>query len=165
MIRRPPSLLLAVCLWFLLEYGTFLLVVHFAGLSGAIFLGVVTMLIGILILRKLGRGAARRLRDALDGGSFSDRKVLDGVLSALGAIFLILPGFITDLIGLALAAPSLRQWLGRRIGGRARQKPASRPNTIDLDPQEWNTVDAKATAQPVPRSNRSKIAKQAPDTL
>ena len=37
----------------------------------------------------------------------------------LGALFLILPGFITDLIGLALIPPLGRQWIMRRFGCRS----------------------------------------------
>lgn len=165
MIRRPPSVLLGLCLWLLLEYAAFLLVAHFAGIAGAIMLGLGTMILGIVILRNLGRGAARHLREALDRGRFSDGHILDGFLSALGAILLILPGFISDLIGLTLAAPSMRQWIARRFGGKPGQRPSPPNDTIDLSPGEWHQVDANLPAQNMPQPRRSKITRQAPDIL
>ena len=41
-------------------------------------------------------------------------------LIALGAVLLILPGFLTDMIGLALLVPPLRMVVIARIGSRLR---------------------------------------------
>ncbi len=45
----------------------------------------------------------------------SREAVLDGTLAGLGAVLLILPGFVSDLVGLALAAPSIRFWVTERL--------------------------------------------------
>ncbi len=72
--------------------------------------------------------------------------MFDGLIRAIAAFLLILPGFISDLAGLALAAPSLRQVLVRRFGG-ADAVPAAgsgRRKIVDLAPEEWTSFDRQA---------------------
>ena len=66
--------------------------------------------------------------------------------SAIAAFLLILPGFISDLAGLALAAPSLRQMLVRRFGGAGADPAAgyARRKIVDLAPEEWTSFDRQA---------------------
>jgi UPF0716 protein FxsA len=140
---RHVKLLLAG--WLLSEVLLFALVVREAGLGGALVLGIVTSLIGVTSLRRLGRGAIGTLRTAMGGQAAPEGALLDGVLAALGAFLLIVPGFVSDLVGLALLTPSLRQAMVARFGGslarvRAPRRPPP-PGVIDLDPQEWSVSD------------------------
>ncbi len=86
--------------------------------------------LGSLLLRSQGRSVWRRFNDALAAGRMPHRAVLDGVLVIFGGAFLITPGFLTDVLGLALLIPPTRgvvrravaRRLGRRVavGGTAR---------------------------------------------
>jgi UPF0716 protein FxsA len=87
--------------------------------------------------------------------------MLDGVLQALASLLLILPGFASDVAGLALKSPSVRASLlarirdggkgsGKRGGGKS-GKPAA-PATIDLAPHEWKHL----TPGGKPRRKRNK---------
>ena len=145
MIRKPPRLFLALCLWMVLEFCAFALVMHMIGLFGALCLGFATTLTGVGILRNLGRGAAQGVREALAGGDIPQGRMLDGLLTACGAILLILPGFLSDLAGLVLAAPSARQWLSRRFGGSDDRQKQRRPDIIDLAPGDWTSVEKPAS--------------------
>jgi UPF0716 family protein affecting phage T7 exclusion len=70
--------------------------------------------------------------------------MLDGLIRAIAAFLLILPGFISDLAGLALAAPSLRQMLARRFGGAAVTTAGyARREIVDLAPDEWSSFDGQ----------------------
>jgi UPF0716 family protein affecting phage T7 exclusion len=66
------------------------------------------------------------------------------LIRAIAAFLLILPGFISDLAGLALAAPSLRQMLARRFGGAGAVNAAgyARRKIVDLSPEEWTSRQA-----------------------
>src|SRR5438270_14034471 len=110
-MRRPGPVSLALLLWLATELVAFVLVVHLAGLTGAILLGLLTSLAGVATLRRVGLDAARALRQAMKGAELAEGAMLDGTLSALGSVLLIIPGFVTDLAGFALLAPSVRQWL------------------------------------------------------
>lgn len=131
--------------WVLAEVVALILVVKLVGFGGAVLLSVASSLIGILILRRLGIDAARHLRTALTGKASTEGQVLDGSLAALGALLLIVPGFVSDVLGLLLAAPSGRQYVMLRLGVRvtreSRSAPDPRPDVIDLSPADWTVVE------------------------
>jgi UPF0716 family protein affecting phage T7 exclusion len=56
------------------------------------------------------------------------------------AVLLILPGFVSDLMGLPLASPSIRLWLTERLKvgkfGRSPNIRPAAPKMIELAPQE-----------------------------
>lgn len=144
-MRRPPFVLIALAIWLVTEFLAFTVVVHFAGLMGALLLGLLTSLAGISVLRGVGRGAIVHLRAALEGRNLPNGKMLDGLLTAVGAVLLILPGFVTDLVGMALAAPSLRQFLAKRLGGTIGRSKTISADQIDLSPEDWSTLENPKT--------------------
>ena len=79
-------------------------------------------LLGSLLLKSQGRAVWRRFNDHLAQGRMPHREVIDGVLVIFGGAFLITPGFLTDIIGLALLLPPtraiFRRFLVRRLGRR-----------------------------------------------
>jgi len=123
--------------WLFSEIIVFVLVVRAIGLIGAIAVGILTSLLGAAMLRRVGADALSALRHALDGREPREGGLLDGALSALGGVLLILPGFVSDAAGIALAAPSFRQWLMHRFNG----KRPGRTEIIDLSPQDWKSVE------------------------
>ena len=77
-------------------------------------------LLGAWLLRSQGRAVWRRFNTILAEGRVPHREVVDGVLVIFGGAFLITPGFITDVVGLALLLPPsravFRRLLIRRLG-------------------------------------------------
>jgi UPF0716 protein FxsA len=76
---------------------------------------VADSILGSLLLRSQGRGAWRRLNEALAAGRPPAREALDGTLVIFGGAFLITPGFVTDLIGLVLLVPPTRALVRRAL--------------------------------------------------
>jgi UPF0716 protein FxsA len=80
-------------------------------------------LLGSLLLKSQGRAVWRRFNDNLAQGRVPHREVIDGVLVIFGGAFLITPGFLTDVVGLALLIPptraAVRRVVVRRLGRRA----------------------------------------------
>jgi UPF0716 protein FxsA len=64
--------------------------------------------LGVWLLRAEGRAAWRRLSAAAAAGRPPGREVLDGALVVVGGALLIVPGFITDVLGLLLLLPPTR---------------------------------------------------------
>lgn len=127
------------------EVLVFVGVAHEIGLGWALLAGVVTTLLGASLLKRTGAAAMVRLRGALQGrhdGRAQD--ALEGTLAAVAAAALILPGFLSDVVGLALSVPAVRSRAARwvRDGGLGvrfeRNNAASGPRTIDLDRDEWS---------------------------
>jgi UPF0716 protein FxsA len=78
--------------------------------------------LGSVLLRSQGRAVWRRFNAILAEGRVPHREVMDGVLVIFGGAFLITPGFLTDIVGLALLLPPtraiVRRVLIRRLGRR-----------------------------------------------
>ncbi len=55
-----------------------------------------------------GRAAWRRFNEAIAGGRPPARETLDGALVLFGGALLLAPGFLTDLLGIALLLPPTR---------------------------------------------------------
>jgi UPF0716 protein FxsA len=155
-MRFSTGFLIAITLWLGAELLALAAVVHVAGLTGAILIGLLTSLAGFFLLRQVGHGAARHMRRMVNGESLAETVMIDGTLATFGALLLILPGFLSDAIGLGLAAPALRQWVLRRFGGKLGGKfePGSpesrsqRPNrstsgsdVLELSPEDWKVVE------------------------
>jgi UPF0716 protein FxsA len=148
----PSNFFLGLLAWFAAEFAAFVIVAQNIGLGGALLIGMATSLAGFALLGHAGGDALEQLRSALTGASPKKSDMFDGVIRALAAVLLILPGFISDLAGLALAAPSVRQLLARRIGGSGLNVSGRRPASqgiVDLAPDEWIAHDQ--TAEPLRR--------------
>jgi UPF0716 protein FxsA len=93
--------------------------------------------LGSLLMRAQGRSVWRRFNAALSEGRMPHREVIDGVLVVFGGAFLITPGFITDVVGVALLLPPsravIRRLLARRLGRRFTTGVEGRRRPGDVD--------------------------------
>ncbi len=64
--------------------------------------------VGVILLRVQGFAVIRRMQDATRTGSDPGREVIGGALLFVAAILLIVPGFVSDVIGLLLFLPLVR---------------------------------------------------------
>jgi UPF0716 protein FxsA len=123
------------------EIAAFLLVVHLIGWFWAIAASVATSVIGLCLLRGTGRGALDRLRRAVAGNDSRAPQLGPAATTMLAGILLILPGFITDLIGAALLLPSFRRWTAKALAKVVRERRRPRDDRmIDLEPGEWHQI-------------------------
>lgn len=146
----------ALVLWFALEALLFVLIVKLVGVGGAIVLGLLSSLLGLSTLRRAGASAMAKMRQAVSGRG-RGVAMQDETLATFGAFALLLPGFLSDIVGLVLIVPSLRVlvWRGMLAGGfvsvaRSSARPAAPhgPTTIDLDPQDWRHVEGTPRSMP-----------------
>ncbi len=130
---------LGTCLWILAELSVFGMIASAIGLPGAIALTLIFSLLGLALLRRLG-GQARQLFQTVAENPahalrLSPLTLRSGALAALGAILLVIPGFLSDCVGLALLLPS---WRHQELAAKPRD-----PNVIDLTPQDWHRIGDK----------------------
>ncbi len=122
------------------ELIAFVAVAEFIGFGAAIALLALLSLAGVVVLRRVGKGALGRLRS---GTLFSRREagLLDGDIgAALGAVLMVVPGFVTGLIGIALVVSPVRRKVieaSRRSMLRHRRP---QPGILDLTPDEWQRL-------------------------
>ncbi|RIJ66727.1 FxsA family protein [Rummeliibacillus sp. POC4] len=79
------------------------------GMIPTMFLIVVTGLLGIYIAKSKGLNAFQQLKAAIENGQAPGDAIIDGVLTFIGSIILVLPGFISDIIGILLIIPITRK--------------------------------------------------------
>lgn len=71
----------------------------------------VTAAIGVRLFRHFGRGTLRRMAEAGAAGKPPVVEVADGVAILIAAMLLLIPGYVTDGLGLLFFIPGLRVML------------------------------------------------------
>jgi UPF0716 protein FxsA len=127
----------------LAEIAVFVAVGLKIGFLAALALASLTSLAGMAVIRRAGRREVERVRSAI-GDRVITRMELDGAgfLTVLGGFLLLLPGFITDVIGALLLLPLTRHWIRatlRRAVARA-ERAGGKGNVIELEPDQWRQV-------------------------
>lgn len=92
----------------LAEIAMFIVVGRSLGVWMTLGLVVLGAIIGGLLLRQQGLGVITRMRASVDGGVMPGRTIFDATLIGMAAVLLILPGFISDIVALALLLPMVR---------------------------------------------------------
>lgn len=125
------------------------------GAPATIGLLVASSMLGVWLLKQQGRVVWRRFTAAVSEGRVPNQELVDGVLVIFGGALLIVPGFITDVIGLLLLIPATRP-VGRRLVQRSLRRrglgaarTARTARTTDFDVEGTAT-----TAYPPPAETR-----------
>jgi UPF0716 family protein affecting phage T7 exclusion len=137
----------------LAEMAAFVAVALTIGWIPAACLFLATTILGILILRRSGRGDLDRFREAFRrDGIRAIHLESPGLGSMLGGILLVFPGFITDILGALLLLPAARRKFRGLISHvRERDRRRHDPSVIDLTPKEWHQVSDKPIKDGRPR--------------
>lgn len=101
-----PLLLLALPI---AEIAVFIVVGRYIGVLPVLGLIFLTAAAGSLLLRVQGLSVLKKLAAETDAGRLPARELVDGSMILLAGLFLLTPGFVTDLLGLLLFIPAVRQ--------------------------------------------------------
>ena len=117
-----PMLLRLLALFILLPLAELALLIRvgqWIGVGWTIAIVAATGLLGAALARRQGARAWRAIQDEMRAGRMPAGAVLDGLLILVGAIVLLTPGILTDLLGFALLIPPTRRFfrgvLRRRV--------------------------------------------------
>lgn len=127
--------LLGLVAWSLVEIALFVTVGSWVGVLGTLAIVLGSGVAGVWVLRRQGVQMGQALRQNIGAGRVP---VAHSGLIALGAVLLILPGFLTDMIGVALLLRPVRDVVIARIASRLRtaasvQRPYARPQDDVID--------------------------------
>ena len=106
----------------IVEIALFILVGGAIGVLPTLMLVVLAAVVGIGIVRMQGLTALARLQETVDRGGDPVGPIADGALKAIAGLLLMVPGFLTDALGLLLLLPPVRRALhapGRGAGDGA----------------------------------------------
>lgn len=136
----------AILLLPLIEIAVFIWVGGLIGVFPTILLTLVTAVAGTIMLRQQGLSLLMRMQKELDAGRAPGNEVMQGAMIVLASIFLLIPGFVTDAIGLLLFIPPVREALAKFIisrsdvvivqGGQGARRPDD--HVVDLDEADWS---------------------------
>lgn len=117
----------------LAEIATFIVVGHEIGVGWTLLLILASGLTGAVLLRIQGLGVLRKLQSASQTGENPGRQIVHGAMIVIAALLLILPGFLSDIVGILLFIPAVRD-LGWRLI-RERIRVVTRRNTSGFSAQ------------------------------
>ena len=150
-----------------LEIPGFVLVSYWLGIIPMLVLVVAGVILGIMVLQRVGLNAVVNLRLAMARGEEPGHTLIDSACFALGGFMLTIPGFISDFIALFLFLPWTRNFLLRRAarhfdvkvygsGFGARPEPRTEPgvapgaNRGGVIEGEYSVVDSEETPEADP---------------
>jgi UPF0716 protein FxsA len=143
-----PLLLLALPF---LEIAGFIVVGSEIGVLATLGLIILSIFLGVFLLRFQGFGLIQKIREETAAGRTPKRELVHGVMLVFAAFLLIIPGFITDIIGLLLFIPAVRDIGWRFVSDRvvvvqsgSRGTPRSgashsKDRVIELDPEDYSS--------------------------
>lgn len=145
---RPAVLLI---LWPLVEIALFVTLGARLGLFATLAVVVGSALLGVALIRRQGVATPAAIRARMAAGTDPASALADGALIVLAGVLLVLPGFLTDALGLMLLIGPLRRGL---LGALARRTLAVRPTAGPAHAPgpviegEWEEVEPPARRPP-----------------
>ena len=143
----------------LAEIVAFGLVVQWLGFWSAFALVLLTSAIGLLIVRHQGFGLISKISAMAREGRPPAGGMGGDLLTLIGGLLLLLPGFLTDILGLALFIPFVRHRLSRMspvktrvytagtytetYGFEERRSNRREDGVVDLDRSYYERTDAE----------------------
>ncbi|MEU6808870.1 FxsA family membrane protein [Streptomyces sp. NPDC046831] len=111
--RLRSWLPVGVAVWLVLEIWLLTLVADAAGGFTVFLLLAAGFLLGAVVIKRAGRRAFRNLSEALRADGAPARGGGNGWMM-LGGLLLMIPGLISDVLGLLLLVPQVQKAVGRR---------------------------------------------------
>lgn len=156
-----PLILIPVLLLFVpaIEIFVFIKVGQVIGAWKVVGLVFVSAILGAMLLRYQSIGVIRRLDRDLRQGRTPDVSLFDGFLIVVGGVLLIVPGFVTDAVGLLLMIPLVRRLVRNFIKSRVTVKGFSsyrsgfrrkrqEDDVVDLSPDDFKRKEPRDPPRP-----------------
>ena len=140
-MQIPVSLLFLT--FVLAEIAGFIVVGQTIGLLGTLGLVLFAMIAGSILLRRQGLATLAKVRAELASGKAPAAPLVEGAVLTLASLLIMVPGFLSDLIGIALFVQPVRAALGRAIRRRVdfrqvqRDAASASPKVVELARSEY----------------------------
>ena len=94
-----------------IEIAVLLLSGHLIGIWFTLLLILITGALGLFLAKRQGMETWRKAQEQIQYGYMPGNEIIDGICILIGGIFLVLPGLISDIIGIILLLPFTRNLL------------------------------------------------------
>lgn len=138
----------------LVEIAVFIVVSRAIGVTATIGLVLLSMIAGTTLMRRQGFGVLRRMQAELDSGRVPGEAMVHGAMIVLAGVLLIIPGFVSDVVGLALFLPPVRDFVWSAIRRRIEivtvetRAPGGPGPVVDLDADAFRRRDGHDGGEP-----------------
>ena len=145
----------------IVEIAVFIYVGQMIGIWKVVALVLLSGVLGAVLLRHQSLGVIRTINRDIKQGRTPEVGLIDGVLIVVGGILLIIPGFVTDVVGLLLMIPvvrsAIRHFIRSRVafttfrtGGRGHGFGRHRrdDDVVDLSPEDFEREDRRDRRDP-----------------
>ena len=136
-------LLVSIALAALAEFASIIWVGEHLGLIATLGLMILSGMAGMAVIRSGGAGLVATLRQPPRDFHFASREAASRFLVMLAGVLLIVPGFVSDVVALALLLPPLRLLLAARLASKVkvhatawREPPKAGPLVIEGEARE-----------------------------
>ena len=117
----PLLLLIFFGIYGWIEFEAFIAIGNTVG-GLVTFLGIfVTAFIGVALIKRQGTWVLKQWESSINKGEMNTSTLANGASLVLGAVLMLLPGYVTDLIGLLCFIPVLRVLIGQFLLNRLRE--------------------------------------------
>ncbi|MEG9860935.1 MAG: FxsA family protein [Parvularculales bacterium] len=138
-----------------IEIALFIEVGSLIGVGATLFLVILSTMLGFSLLRYHGYITFAHLRAVQNTDESPATGFLKKALGTASAILLIIPGFLTDALGLLLLVPMLRETIARHILTSSIVQSRSPPGTqrpeksggFVIDAEDWHEISTPNSAQ------------------
>ena len=114
----PVLIVLFLALWAWAELAVFIAIGSEIGALLTIIGIAVTAVVGLSLLRSQGRAVMASLQQKVARSEAPVASMADGAAIAAGAVLMLIPGYITDAMGLVLFIPGIRTIIGASLISR-----------------------------------------------
>ena len=118
----PLLFFIGICLWIWAELAALVAIGGEVGVLLTIAGIFVTAMVGVWLLRTQGQVIMASLQAQLARGEAPVASLADGISILAGAVLMLIPGYLTDGIGLVMFLPVIRTLIGafllKRLGSR-----------------------------------------------
>ncbi|WP_137130629.1 FxsA family protein [Rhizobium sp. FY34] len=129
----------------LAEIAGFVIVGNWLGLWPTLALVILSGVAGALLLRVQGLNVLRQINQDGREGRIPGEALVNGAMIVFAAVLLVIPGFLTDILGILLFIPAFRrllwQMIGQRVVVRSSYSQASGPSNRGPHPKQTQTLD------------------------
>ena len=137
------SVLIAIILVPVIEIYLFIKIGSQIGAFNTISLIFITAIIGIIYARYEGLNTLKSGFTQLIKNELPAYEIISGAIIAFAAILLIIPGFMTDIIGFLLIFPLTRKLILKKFSSKFKVKTKSNENYIDGEYEDIEKEDDK----------------------
>jgi UPF0716 protein FxsA len=126
----------------LIEIAVLIKVGEAIGFWPTMLLLIAAAVLGSVVIREQGLSVASRTFEVMREGRIPIEPMLDSYVVIMAGLLLIIPGLVSDVVGLLLLVPPVRRWCIRRVVPELYDHPLVTGRDKRVEPRQPTVIDA-----------------------